>query len=193
MDLRSAAIQGDGVNNLFHNLGVVTGVNARLFLSTMRVGLNSHSFVCVVSHDIFENFLFIKDLTTFWITYQPKSRGLIIEIVGNTEIVGTCFCHGVFLFVHDDVFAGGKYIIFSFLLIDIVNIHDFVLLLLLFTVINVNYFSYIIDIHCLRLCSTSSGLCGIVRLDPSILNFSLLCLLPLELLDSLGARDSSRD
>lgn len=65
MDLRSAAIQGDGVNNLFHNLGVVTGVNARLFLSTMRVGLNSHSFVCVVSHDIFENFLFIKDLTTF--------------------------------------------------------------------------------------------------------------------------------
>jgi hypothetical protein len=60
--------------------------------------------------------------------------------------------NGVFLLVHHNVFAGCKDVVLVFFIIDVIYVHDFILLVLF--IVNVDDLSNLIDVHGLRLSST---------------------------------------
>ncbi len=190
MDLRCATVECYCIDNLFHYFRVIAWMDACFFLCWMRVGFNCHSFLCVISHNILKNLWFWQHLSILRVTNKPKSRSLVIEVICDTQVVCPCFVNCVFLLVHNNIFAGTKHIdiFFPLLILNIIDVHNFLVILLLF-IINVNDLSNVIDVHSGLL---SSGLLRsrIVGLNPAIFNFTLLCLLSLQGLDSFGAWNS---
>lgn len=93
--------------------------------------------------------------------------------------------NSLFLLVHYYIFAGAENIVvvFAFLVLNVIYVHNFLVILLLLLVIDVNNFTDIINIHSLLLHSTRRRVIG---LYPAIFNFSFLGFLRLESLDSLG-------
>jgi hypothetical protein len=93
--------------------------------------------------------------------------------------------NSVFLLVHYYVFAGAENIVvvFAFLVLNVVYVHNFLVIVLLLLIINVNNLTDVINIHSLLLDSSRRG---VICLNPSVFYLSFLGLLGLESLDSLG-------
>lgn len=160
-------------------------MNACLLLPWMRVRFNCHCFLCVISHDIFEYLWLWENLSIFGVTNKPKSGSFVIEVISDAQIVCPCLLNSVFLLVHDYVlpWAEDIVVVFGFLVLNVIYVHNFLVVLLLLLIIDINNLPDIINIHSLLLRSVRSGVIG---LNPPVFNFSLLGFLSLEGLDSLG-------
>jgi hypothetical protein len=91
----------------------------------------------------------------------------------------------VFLLVHNNVFAGAENIVvvLGFLVLNVIYVHDLLVVVLLLLIIDVNNLTDIINIHSLLL---SSSRRGVISLHPSVFYLSFFGFLGLESLDSLG-------
>ena len=155
----------------------------------MRMRFNSHSLVSIICHYILENLLFWEELSFFVITYQPEPWSLVVEIIGDTEVIRSNLVHCFIGLIAHYIFSCCEYIItsiFSFFL-QIVNIYG--LLLLCILILNVLHIIDIINIHSFTLAfaitCASIGI-WVVSCEPSIFNFLLFALLlTLQILNSL--------
>jgi hypothetical protein len=147
VDLGSASIALDSVDNLLHDFGVVAGVYAGHLDSSMGVWLHSHSFISIVSHDVFEGLLLIEHLPLFIVALQPQSGRLVVEVVSNAQVVCPIPGYTVFRLLHDNVLAGSEDIASCSLVLILyfVYVHGFLFLLLV-----INHVVDVIDINSLR-------------------------------------------
>ena len=133
--------------------------------------LNCHSFICVVSHHILEDLFFLEHLTVLSVPSQPQTRGLVIEIVGYTEVIRTHFMNCAVWFVYRHELPCCKYIHFIFVVIYIVYIYC----LLVLPCVQIINILHVIDIH--GICFNFNTGIGVICCDPSIFYILLFGLL----------------
>ena len=180
-----SSIHSYSIDDLFHYFSMIARMNAGFLLSWVRMSLNSHCFLCVISHDIFKYLCFRENLSILWVTNKPKSRSFVIEVISDAQIVCPCLLNSVFLLVHDYVLSRAEdiVVVFSFLVLNVIYVHNFLVVLLLLLIIDINNLPDIINIHSLLLNSSKRG---VISLHPSVFYLSFLGFLGLESLDSLG-------
>jgi hypothetical protein len=146
MNLRSASIALDCVNNLLHYFGVVARMYAGHFDSSMGMWLHSHCFISIVSHDVFKGLLLIQHLSIFIVTLKPQSGSLVIEVISDTQVVGPVLMHVIFRLLHHNIFTGSEDVSTCtlILLCNLVYVHCFFFLLIV-----VNYIIDVVDINSL--------------------------------------------
>lgn len=165
---------------------MVARVDRSLFHSQVWMRLHCHSFLCVVSHDIFEDFCLWKYLPILVVANEPQTRGLVVKVVGYAQIVGARFLNSILRLVHHYVFVRSKNIHASrgSRIVDIIYIHCFLLLFLLLVFINVDRLINIYDFSFSLRCASFNR---VISLHPSIFDVTLLRFLLLQLLDPLEA------
>ena len=69
-------------------------------------------FLCIVSHDIFEDFLLTQDIPVLCVAEEPEPRGLVVEVVSDRQVVGPHLMHRFFVLIYYDVFVSCEYVVY---------------------------------------------------------------------------------